>query len=175
MTWRSQSTRIFRYNSHYTFSCYFIKHMKNCWYFISTSRICNEMIIIIYQTNCRLGARTVVTRDWILDLLCSRILLFVVTILTLEKVVVNAETPVTSIAGSIVYVFHESGVMWKMSEFFPMKKHMYGQWNVMSYSAMYKIEVTGLLWRGNKSHGLLICFQTVELRIWTVFIVLSTS
>jgi endonuclease V-like protein UPF0215 family len=71
------------------------------------------MMKIIYQANCRLGARTVVTGVWILGQLYSWILLRVVTIPTPVKVVLNAKPPVAAIATSIVCVFHDSEVVWK--------------------------------------------------------------
>jgi hypothetical protein len=107
------------------------------------------MIRTIYQTNRRVRARTLVTKDRVLALLCSRQLLLIMTILTLEKVVLNRETTCNCIAGSIVYVLHESGVMWKMSELFLMRKNMCGQRKVLSYSFTNVIEVTGPLWKGN--------------------------
>jgi hypothetical protein len=117
--WRQQTTRswiwthIFRNKSNCTFKCSFIKLIQSCWCFVTTSRVCNEMMKIIYQANCRLGARTVVTRIWILGLLYTRISLPVVTIPTPVKVVPNAKPPVTAIATSIVCVFHDSEVVWR--------------------------------------------------------------
>jgi len=49
-------------HSHCTFNCYFIERVQNGWCFITKSRVCNEMMKSIYQSNCRLGARTIVTK-----------------------------------------------------------------------------------------------------------------
>jgi len=112
-TWRWLWTHIFRNKSNCTFKCYCIKPIQSCWCFVTTSRVCNKMMKIIYQANCRLGARTIVTRIWILGLIYSRISLAIVTIPTPVKVVLNAKPPVTAIATSIVCVFHDSEVVWR--------------------------------------------------------------
>jgi hypothetical protein len=64
-TWRWLWTHIFRNKSNCTFKLYCIKLMESWLCFVTTSRVRNKMMKIIYQANCRLGARTVVTRIWI--------------------------------------------------------------------------------------------------------------